>query len=140
MSKGPFEQNRASGAAPTGPNGVSSASALGGAAGPSAAVTDTLIGLNVLLFIVMVISGVSFMSPTTENLLKWAADYGPLTLGGQWWRMFTSLFIHIGVIHLLFNMVVLANIGPFMEALLGGSGLPMAGSYARSTRQSIGGR
>lgn len=88
----------------------------------SAPVTLALLALNVLVFLVMVVSGVSFFSPTTESVLKWGADYGPLTLGGQWWRMFASLFIHFGVIHILFNMVVLANIGPFMETLLGSSG------------------
>jgi rhomboid protease GluP len=122
MSNFASEQASVSGATLTGPSTAGPAAAPSESPGPSAAVTYTLIGLNVLVFIVMVISGVSFLSPTTESLLKWGADYGPLTLRGQWWRMFTSMFVHIGVMHVLFNMVVLANIGPFMEVLLGGSG------------------
>ena len=82
-------------------------------------VTLTLIVLNVLIFLVMCIKGVSFLSPSAQSVLPWGADYGPYTLGGQWWRMFVSLFIHFGIIHIAFNMLVLANIGPFMESLSG---------------------
>ena len=82
-------------------------------------VTLTLIILNALVFLAMSIRGVSVFSPTAVTVLPWGADYGPLTLDGQWWRMFTSMFIHFGIIHIAFNMWVLANIGPFMEALSG---------------------
>jgi rhomboid protease GluP len=79
--------------------------------------TIILITLNILVFLVMVFSGVSAFSPTTDSVLKWGADYGPLTLHGQWWRMVASTFLHFGLIHLLFNMYVLFNIGLFMESL-----------------------
>ncbi|HMD41390.1 MAG TPA: rhomboid family intramembrane serine protease [Candidatus Acidoferrum sp.] len=85
----------------------------------SSTLSIAIIAINVLVFAVMVIKGVSFMSPTADSVLKWGADYGPLTLRGQWWRMFTSMFLHFGIIHLVFNMVVLANVGPFMESLMG---------------------
>ena len=85
----------------------------------SAGVTLALIVINALIFLFMVAKGVSFFSPTAESVLSWGANYGPRTLNGQWWRMFTSLFLHFGIIHILFNMLVLANIGPFMESLSG---------------------
>jgi rhomboid protease GluP len=85
----------------------------------SASVTLTLIALNALVYLIMVIAGVSWIEPNAYSVLPWGADYGPLTLGGQWWRMFASLFLHFGIIHLAFNMWVLANIGPFMESLSG---------------------
>jgi rhomboid protease GluP len=69
----------------------------------------------------MAIATRSLLDPSPENLIKWGGDWGPRTLNGQWWRLFTSMFVHIGVIHLLFNMYVLANIGFFMEAVLGTS-------------------
>ena len=84
-----------------------------------AAATLTLIAINALVFLVMVTRGVSFLSPTAASVLAWGADYGPYTLGGQWWRMFASMFLHFGIIHLFFNMAVLANIGMFMESLSG---------------------
>src|SRR5262245_21464047 len=82
-------------------------------------VTVVLIALNVLVFALMVFWGVSAFNPTTDSVLKWGADYGPLTLHGQWWRMLASTFLHFGLIHLLFNMFVLFNIGLFMESLAG---------------------
>ncbi|MBS1841067.1 MAG: rhomboid family intramembrane serine protease [Acidobacteria bacterium] len=85
----------------------------------SSNVTLALIVLNTLVFLVMTLKGVSFLFPSAESVLPWGADYGPLTLSGQWWRMFTSLFVHFGFIHILFNMIVLFNIGPFIESLAG---------------------
>lgn len=82
-------------------------------------VTIILIALNVLMFLVMVLNGVSPVSPNAESVLKWGADYGPLTLHGQWWRMLASTFLHFGIIHLAFNMFVLFSIGLFMEGLAG---------------------
>jgi rhomboid protease GluP len=81
--------------------------------------TMGLIAVNVLVFVLMSITSSSFLNPSSEILLKWGADYGPLTLHGQWWRMVTALFVHIGVMHLLLNMYVLLSIGPFMEIRIG---------------------
>src|ERR1700740_170638 len=81
--------------------------------------TIVLIALNVLVFLMMVLQGVSVFNPTADSVLRWGADYGPLTLHGQWWRMVVSTFLHFGLIHLLFNMFVLFSIGLFMESLAG---------------------
>lgn len=70
-----------------------------------------------LMFLMMVLQGVSVFNPTADSVLRWGADYGPLTLHGQWWRMLVSTFLHFGLIHLLFNMFVLFNIGLFLEGL-----------------------
>lgn len=82
-------------------------------------VTIILIALNVLVYLLMVFGGVSAFNPAADSVLKWGADYGPLTLHGQWWRMLVSTFLHFGIIHLLFNMYVLFSIGLFMESLAG---------------------
>lgn len=79
--------------------------------------TIVLIALNMLIFLMMVLQGVSVFNPTPDSVLRWGADYGPLTLHGQWWRMLVSTFLHFGLIHLLFNMFVLFNIGLFLEGL-----------------------
>ena len=81
--------------------------------------TIVLIALNVLVFLMMVLQGVSVFNPTADSVLRWGADYGPLTLHGQWWRMLVSTFLHFGLIHLLFNMFVLFYIGLFLESLAG---------------------
>ena len=104
---------------------------------PLAWATPTLIGLNCAVFAIMALSGVSLFSPKIVDLLRWGADYGPKVSAGQWWRLLTSTFIHIGIVHIAMNMVVLWGIGRFVERLLGSIGflavylvLGLAGSVA----------
>ncbi len=66
--------------------------------------------------------GLDPMQPAIDSLIQWGANYGPKTTQGEWWRMFTCMFLHIGVLHLLFNMLALWNVGGFMERLLGSTG------------------
>lgn len=82
-------------------------------------VTPVLIGLNILIFILMVVNGVNIMEPSTDDLLRWGANFRPSTLNGEWWRLFSCVFIHIGVLHLIFNMYALLYIGVLLEPLLG---------------------
>jgi len=67
----------------------------------------------------MIISGVHFFMPENQSLLDWGANFKPLTLAGQWWRLFTAIFLHIGIFHLLFNMYALFYIGLLLEPYLG---------------------
>lgn len=46
--------------------------------------TPILMDLNLLIFILMVAFGVGILEPSTLALLKWGADFGPLTLTGDW--------------------------------------------------------
>jgi membrane associated rhomboid family serine protease len=82
-------------------------------------VTQIIVGINVLVFIAMVLSGSSLTSPTREQLLRWGANWGPLSLGTQPWRILTSNYVHIGIIHLGFNMWCLWNLGQLAERILG---------------------
>jgi rhomboid protease GluP len=83
-------------------------------------ITAALIAINVLVFALMVASGVSFTQPTPSDALTWGGDFAPLTLGDhQYWRLFTSTFVHFGIIHIGFNMYVLYQIGPFIEMVFG---------------------
>jgi membrane associated rhomboid family serine protease/Flp pilus assembly protein TadD len=82
-------------------------------------VTITLIFINVLMLAVMVFRGVSLWAPTPQQAIAFGADFGPLTLGGQWWRLFTSMFVHFGIVHLGLNMWCLWNLGRAAERLLG---------------------
>jgi rhomboid protease GluP len=82
-------------------------------------VAPTLIGLNVAVFALMGLLGVSLFNPTGEQLFVWGANYGPVTLGGQWWRLLSSTFVHGGIIHLAFNMQCLWQLGKLTERLYG---------------------
>src|SRR5277367_4129981 len=86
---------------------------------PSAAVTFALMAINIAVYVVMVCSGVPALEPRTADLLKWGADFGPLTLHGDQWRIITAMFVHIGILHLAMNMYALFIIGPFTERLFG---------------------
>ena len=70
----------------------------------------------------MVASGVDLLRPASDALIAWGANFGPKTTGGQWWRLFASVFLHIGAIHLAFNMYVLWSVGHFVERLVGNAG------------------
>lgn len=83
--------------------------------------TPILVGINILVFIIMVLSGVDVFQPDTQSLIDWGANFKPLTLEGEWWRLFTACFIHIGVFHLLLNMYALLYIGLMLEPYLGKS-------------------
>ncbi|MBZ5628062.1 MAG: rhomboid family intramembrane serine protease [Acidobacteriia bacterium] len=82
-------------------------------------ITLLLVGINVLLFIAMVVKGVSVTQPTSDQILRWGANFGPLTLQGQWWRLLTAMFVHIGIVHLALNMWALWNLGMLAEYLYG---------------------
>jgi rhomboid protease GluP len=90
---------------------------------PRVWVTPALLALNVAVFLVMIVSGVSVMNPSSNELLRWGADFGPsVTTGHQPWRLLTNTFLHIGAVHLIMNMIGLWQIGPLVERLLGNVG------------------
>jgi rhomboid protease GluP len=78
-------------------------------------ITTTLVGMNVAVFVVMVLMGVSPTQPTVAQLLKWGANWGPLSLGAEPWRMLASNYIHVGIIHIALNMWCLWNLGSLAE-------------------------
>src|SRR6201996_3490366 len=86
--------------------------------------TYILVGINCLVFLGMIFSGVSLVAPTPEQLLAWGADYGPYVLVmGDWWRLISAMFVHVGIIHLATNMWCLWNLGLLGEPLLGPFGV-----------------
>lgn len=82
-------------------------------------ITSFLLGANVLVYIAMVVSGVSPVEPSTTALLKWGADFGPYTLGGQPWRVLSSAFVHGGIVHIGFNMWCFWDLGRMAERVFG---------------------
>jgi rhomboid protease GluP len=86
---------------------------------PRLRVVPVVVALNVGVFVAMVATGISPISPSAEAVARWGADYGPLTLAGQPWRLLTNVFLHFGIIHLAANMLALLDAGPVIERLFG---------------------
>jgi membrane associated rhomboid family serine protease len=86
---------------------------------PKSAATLTLLVANVLLFIAAALGGAGWFIPNAPIEIATGSNFGPLTTHGEWWRLITALFVHFGIIHLLFNMWALAAFGALSERLLG---------------------
>jgi rhomboid protease GluP len=54
-----------------------------------------------------------------QSVVSLGSNFGPYTTDGDWWRLLTSMFLHLGLIHLAFNMWALASFGPIVERLYG---------------------
>lgn len=82
-------------------------------------VTLTIMAANVLVYVAMTLSGVSWSDPNVLDAVKWGANFGPLTLSADWWRLFTCTFVHFGIIHIALNMWCLWNLGTTLEPFMG---------------------
>jgi len=80
-------------------------------------VTQAIFGINVAVFAAMLLAGVSPVDPTDQQLVDWGANFGPYTIGGQWWRLLTCVFVHIGIMHIALNMWCLWGLGRLAEAV-----------------------
>jgi rhomboid protease GluP len=89
----------------------------------SAPGTYFLLAINCVVFLWMVLHNVSPTSPTPNQLIHFGANVPALVLHGQWYRLLTATFVHVGLIHLATNMWCLWNLGLLGEPLLGPLGL-----------------
>ena len=85
--------------------------------------TFAILLANVAVFAVQVFSGVSPTEPTPADLIAWGGNLPVLTLTGDYWRLFASMFLHGGWLHLLANMYMLIMVGPLAERRFGTTGL-----------------
>jgi len=82
-------------------------------------VTYSLIGINVAVFAAMASQGAGVFEPNGTVHIVWGSNLVPVTVGGEWWRLGTSMFLHFGVVHLLINMWVLHVSGRLTERMYG---------------------
>lgn len=79
--------------------------------------TYFLIIINVIIFALMYVYGNG--SEDLDTLIKFGANYIPLVKSGEYYRMITSAFLHIGAMHLIFNMYALYVAGSQIEYIYG---------------------
>jgi rhomboid protease GluP len=99
-----------------------------GVFGERAPVTTTLLVVNILLFGVSVVAtlqagqgrGLSLLwGVDGETLYRLGALWTPAIVHGEPYRLVTAMFLHGGLIHIGFNMMVLMDIGPVVEEVYG---------------------
>lgn len=79
-------------------------------------ITWLLLGINVVILAGLELSGGSTSVP---NLLRWGAKFGPAIADGDYWRLFTPMFLHVGVAHLVTNSLGLILFGRLVERYFG---------------------
>lgn len=84
--------------------------------GPKRYVNLCIVGVNVLVFLLVELTG---SSENTEHMVNWGAAWLPYILDGQYFRLFTCMFLHFGIYHLGNNMIVLLFLGDTLEQLTG---------------------
>lgn len=82
---------------------------------PWAYATAAVIGLMTLAWMLMTLGG----GFADASLIGWGASFGPVTTNGGWLRLATSLFLHLGFVHFVVNVISLAQVGIVVERMLG---------------------
>jgi rhomboid protease GluP len=80
---------------------------------------QTLIYLNLIVFLAMMVSGLGILSFGAEDLIDWGGNYGPNLEGLGLLRLITSQFVHSGIMHLANNMYGLVIVGLFLAPAIG---------------------
>ncbi|MEV6619783.1 rhomboid family intramembrane serine protease [Amycolatopsis sp. NPDC051106] len=86
----------------------------------SVLVTQVILAVNVLVFLITVVQAGSLNDNELSSLFQHGALYGDATLGhGEWWRVLTNGFLHYGPIHIAVNMFSLWMMGRSLEQVTG---------------------
>lgn len=78
--------------------------------------TYALIIIMVLIFIIMSLDG---GTTNSYNLVRFGAQFNPYIMAGEYWRLITPMFLHIGFTHLFLNLFTIYLIGPYVEKIFG---------------------
>lgn len=89
----------------------------------SAPATYFLLGSNIAVYLWMVLNHVDPQNPSNPALIHYGAAVTALILHGEWYRLLTATFVHVGIIHLATNMWCLWNLGMLGEPLVGPYGM-----------------
>jgi membrane associated rhomboid family serine protease len=91
--------------------------------GRPGSITTSLLAVNIAMFVVELFAGgpnALLDGPSPQKLFQLGALFPPaIALGHQYWRLVTAMFLHIGIIHLAFNMYALYLFGYLIEGAFG---------------------
>lgn len=76
-------------------------------------VVSSIIAINLIVYILMLLPGMEY------RFFIYGASINSLIGNGEWWRVVSSIFIHAGFLHVLFNMFSLFLFGPELEKIAG---------------------
>ncbi|WP_042145933.1 rhomboid family intramembrane serine protease [Paucisalibacillus sp. EB02] len=79
-------------------------------------ITYLFIAINTILFLLLEFNG---GSENTSTLIEFGAKFNPLITDGEWWRILTSMFLHLGLLHFASNMLFLYYFGSLAERIFG---------------------
>lgn len=82
-------------------------------------VTYMVIGINILVFLITAFLSNNIFNIDINVLVNMGAKYNELISAGQYYRLFTCIFLHGGIVHIALNMYSLYAIGPLVERLFG---------------------
>jgi rhomboid protease GluP len=84
---------------------------------PWTMVMPVVLGANLLIFVFMLLGQGSFSD--RDTLLAWGGSFGPRTTNGEWWRLFSSAFVHAGILHVAATVAGMFRVGLILERLVG---------------------
>lgn len=82
--------------------------------GPKQWATLGMAAVNIVVFAVTSLFGLD-----AEHMIRYGAAVTPYILGGEYYRLFTSMFLHFDLQHLIGNMVMLILLGAYLERFVG---------------------
>lgn len=81
--------------------------------------TGRILLVNAIVFILMGIESGSILMPSSEVIISFGAKDSMRLISGEWWRLITPVFVHIGLIHFLFNSYAIYILGLQLEPVIG---------------------
>ncbi len=81
--------------------------------------TITLMAINITIYVGMVVTGGTVGEFSFQERILWGGNFGPFTVGGEYWRLVTAGFVHGDFLHIALNMWCLFSLGRLSEKLFG---------------------
>jgi membrane associated rhomboid family serine protease len=82
--------------------------------------TVALIAINVVVYLVEIAHGHGGLGElSAKTIYDLGGLFGPSVAEGDWWRLITSGFVHVSILHIGFNMLLLYFLGRLLEPALG---------------------